>query len=226
VTTRLSVQTKLAILVSFTLWAAGFVVFWSLELNHSLRGQPFGTAFLISAFQAVTPRTAGFNTVLIDQLQQATLVFLIMLMVIGASPVSTGGGIKTVNLGILLLALRAMVTRRDRVEAFGRTIPPKTLFAALSLFVLYVFTASVGIFLIALFDPHLPARDQVFEVISALSTVGLSTGITGNLSPQSKLVLCAAMFIGRVGPISLVFSVFQNRRVVEYDFPEEEVVVG
>jgi trk system potassium uptake protein TrkH len=223
---RLTVQTKLALRVTLLLLAAGFVVFWALELKHILRDRPFGESFLIAAFQSVTPRTAGFNTVPIHQLQDGTLVFLIILMVIGASPVSAGGGIKTVSFGILLLSLRAMVTRRERVEVFGRTLPAKTLLAALSVFVLYVLSAVIGIFLLALLDPQLKLQDQAFEVISALSTVGLSTGITAQLSPGSKLVLCVFMFIGRVGPISLVLSVFQSRHTLAFDFPEEEVVVG
>jgi trk system potassium uptake protein len=202
------------------------LVFWVLEYNHMLSGRPVSESFLIAAFQSVTPRTAGFNTVATGELQGATLFFLMMLMVIGANPVSTGGGIKTVSFAILLLALRAMVTRRERVEAFGRTVPVKTLFAALSVFVLYVISAALGIFLLSLFDPQLEMQDRAFEVISALSTVGLSTGITAELSAASKLVLCVAMFVGRVGPISLVLSVFHSGRTSTYEYPEEEVVVG
>lgn len=223
---RLSAQTRLALTVTGLLLVAGFVFFWALESSAILRERSWSESLLLSAFQSVTTRTAGFNTVPINELRDATLVFLIMLMVIGANPVSTGGGIKTVSFGILLLALRSMVTRRDRVEAFGRTIPVRTLFAALTVFVIYVLCAAAGIFLLALFDPGMPLQDQAFEVISALSTVGLSTGITPNLSPASKLVICAAMFIGRIGPISLVLSIFQNRTTLEYEFPEEEVVVG
>lgn len=223
---QLSVQARLSLRVTWLLLAAGFLGFWALEFNHLLQNRPWTESFLVSAFQSATARTTGFNTVPIDQLRDATLVFLMMLMVIGASPVSMGGGIKTVSFGILLLALRALVARRERVEAFGRTIPVKTLFAALSVFVLYVITASVGIFLLALFDPEMKLQDQAFEVISALSTVGLSTGITAELSTASKLALCLLMFIGRVGPISLVLSVFHPRRTLAYEFPEEEVVVG
>ncbi|MBI4660086.1 MAG: hypothetical protein HY735_14695 [Verrucomicrobia bacterium] len=223
---RLSVQTRLSGWVTLLLLAGGCAAFWVLEFNHILRDRPIAENFLIATFQSVTPRTAGLNSVPIQKLQDATLVFLMVLMVIGASPVSMGGGIKTVNFGILLLALRAMVTRRERVEVFGRRIPVKTLFAALSVFVLYVISAGVGIFLLALFDPDLRPQDRAFEVISALSTVGLSTGITAELSTASKLVLCVAMFVGRVGPISLVLSVFQSRHALNYEYPEEEVVVG
>jgi trk system potassium uptake protein TrkH len=197
-----------------------------LEVHHALDEMSWGDSFLVAAFQSVTPRTAGFNTVPIGQLQDATLLLIMALMVIGANPISAGGGIKTVSFGILLLALRAMVARRDRVEAFGRTIPGKTLFAALSVFVIYTLCAGVGTFLLTIFDPHLAFKNHAFEVISALSTVGLSTGITAELSVPSKLVLCVAMFVGRVGPISLVLSVFQSRHTLTYEFPEEEVVVG
>ncbi|MCI0746838.1 MAG: hypothetical protein L0Y58_15660, partial [Verrucomicrobia subdivision 3 bacterium] len=223
---RLSVQTRLSLQVTFILLVTGLIMFWALEFNHILRDRTVTESFLIAAFQSVTPRTAGFNTVPIEQLQDATLIFLMILMAIGASPVSMGGGIKTVSFGILLLALRAFVMRRERVEVFGRTLTVKILFAALSVFVLYVISASLGIFLLALFDRHLTLQDQAFELISALSTVGLSTGITAQLSWSSKLVLCVAMFIGRVGPISLVLTVFQSGRTLTYDLPEEEVVVG
>lgn len=223
---RLSVQTKLGLTVMVALLVAGLLGFWILEANHLLRDNSFGESFLISAFQSVTPRTAGFNTVNIGQLQDATLLLLIMLMVIGANPVSAGGGIKTVSFGILLLALRAMVARRERIEAFGRTIPARTLVAALSVFVIYMISAGIGVFLLSVLDPQLAFKSRVFEVISALSTVGLSTGITAELSPASKLVLCVAMFVGRVGPLALVLSVFQSGRALAYEFPEEEVVVG
>lgn len=223
---RLTVQTRLSLVITAVLIGVGVLVFWLLELDHSLRTRPLSEAFLISAFQAVTPRTAGFNTVPIGELQNATLVLLMVLMVVGASPVSTGGGIKTVTFGILLLAVRALAARRERVEVYGRAIPGRALFAALGVFVLYVLTGVFCVFLLALCDPRLQLRDQVFEVISALSTVGLSTGITADLSAESKLVLCGAMFVGRVGPIALVLSVFQSGRQLNYELPDEEVVVG
>jgi trk system potassium uptake protein TrkH len=223
---RLSLQTKLALGAAAVLLVAGFAGFWMLEAKHSLRSLPAGEGILAAAFQSATARTVGLNTLPIGSFQDATLWFLMILMVIGANPVSTGGGIKTVNFAILLLALRAMVTRRDRVEAFGRTVPNRTLLAALSVFVIYVITASIGVFLLALFDPDISFQSRAFEVVSALSTVGLSTGITAELSSASKLVLCVIMFIGRVGPISLVLSVFQGRRTAAYEFPEEDVVVG
>ena len=223
---RLSVQSRISLIVTVGLITIGTIGFRWTESGSILRGLGGGDTFLVSFFQSVTTRTAGFNTVPMGDLQQATLILLITLMVIGGSPVSTAGGIKTVTLGILVLALRSLILQREKVEAFGRMLAGRAFFTALNVFVLYVVTASAGMFLLSYFDPHVPFRDISFETISALSTVGLSTGLTAGLSTSSKLVLCAAMFIGRVGPIALVFSVFESRGHVDYEFPEEDVVVG
>ncbi|MFN7138820.1 MAG: TrkH family potassium uptake protein, partial [Limisphaerales bacterium] len=223
---HLTIQTRMSLWLTLWLILGGTLAFWLLEFRHLLAGESLGNSLLASAFQSVTTRTAGFNTVAIGDLQPATLVIMMILMVIGGSPVSTAGGIKTLTFAILLLSLRTMILQKDKVEAFGRTLPQRGLFAALSVFVLYILTAGFGFFLLALFDPQIPLRDLGFEMISALSTVGLSTGITPELSTPSKLVLCVAMFIGRVGPISLVLSVFQTRARTDYDFPDEDVIVG
>jgi trk system potassium uptake protein len=223
---RVSVQARIALIITVALITIGTLGFRWTESGNVLLGLSGRDSFLVSFFQSVTTRTAGFNTVPMADLQQATLIFLMALMVIGGSPVSTAGGIKTVTFGILLLALRSLILQREKVEAFGRKLAGRAFFTALNVSVLYVVTASVGMFLISGFDPHLALRDISFETISALSTVGLSTGITPGLSTGSKLVLCAAMFVGRVGPIALVFAVFESRGHVDYEFPEEDVVVG
>lgn len=226
ISSRLSVQTKLSLVVTAALLVVGMLGFSLLESGHILRDKTASEQVLIAVFQSVTARTAGFNSVPIHELRDATLILLMSLMVIGACPVSTGGGIKTVTFGVLLLTLRSMLTGRERVEAFGRTLPRKVLFAALSVFVVYVMVAVTATFLLSLTDPQMAFQDQTFEVVSALSTVGLSTGMTSDLSTGGKLVLCLAMFIGRVGPLSVVMSVFRSGTSEDYEFPEEEVVVG
>lgn len=223
---RLSVQSRISLVVTGFLLLAGLVGFWALEAGHLLSGKSAAAAFSDSFFQSVTSRTAGFNTVPIGSLQQSTLILIIALMIIGGCPVSTAGGIKTVTFGILVLALRSLIFQKQRIEAFGRTVAPRALFTALNVFVLYMMTAAVCLFLLTITDPGLALRDTVFETFSALSTVGLSTGITPQLSTGGKLTLCLAMFIGRVGPIALVLTVFQSRDRVKYEFPTEDVVVG
>jgi len=223
---RLPVQTRLSAVVTGALIVAGLAGFWILESGSTLSGKPLLTQFWISAFQSVTARTAGFNTVAMDELEPATLLLLVALMAVGASPVSTGGGIKTVTLAVLLLALRTLMTGRERVEVYGRALPARVLLAALGVVILYVLAVGLGVFGLTLCDPEIPLRSQLFEVVSALSTVGLSTGITAQLSPGSQLVLCALMFIGRVGPISLMLSVVRMERPTRYQYPEEDLVVG
>ncbi len=223
---RIPVQTRLSALVTGVLIFCGLVGFWALEAGNLLAEKPPQTQFLISAFQSVTARTAGFNTIAVDQLQPATLLLLVALMVVGACPVSTGGGIKTVTLAVLLLALRALIAGRERVEVYGRALPQRVLLAAPAVVVLYVLVACLGVFGLTFCDPQLPFRSLLFEAVSALSTVGLSTGITAQLSPGSQLILCVLMFIGRVGPISLVLSVVRMERPTQYQYPEEDLVVG
>ncbi|MHB9007544.1 MAG: TrkH family potassium uptake protein [Limisphaerales bacterium] len=223
---RLPVQTRLSLLATGLLVIVGTVGVALLEQGNTLGDQSGLTQFWMAAFQSVTTRTAGFNSLPIDQLRESTLVLFMGLMAIGACPVSTGGGIKTVTFAVLLLAIRAMIAGRARVELFGRTLPPRVMVAALSVFVVYVLTAGVGVFALAVFDPELPLQKQLFEVISALSTVGLSTGITTDLSLGSKLVLCILMFVGRVGPIALVLAVFRGESSTRYQYPEEDLVVG
>jgi trk system potassium uptake protein TrkH len=164
--------------------------------------------------------------VTIGDLQNATLLVIVLLMVIGGCPVSTAGGIKTVTFAILLLGLRALVTGNSRIEAFGRTIPSRVVVSALNVFLLYISAATAGLILVSWFEPQLAMRDVLFECFSALSTVGLGTGITAQLDTGSKLVLCLLMFVGRIGPIAMVLSVFQIAQAMDYEFPEEDIVVG
>jgi trk system potassium uptake protein len=224
--TRFSVQAKLSIITTVFLIISGTAVFWMFENSNVLRGLGAFEAFTTSLFQSITARTAGFNTVNFAELQNATLLAVIFLMVIGGCPVSTSGGIKTVTFAILALALRALLRGNSRIEAFGRTIPFRVVISAMNVFQLYMVTAITGLILVSLMNPEIPMRDVVFECFSAISTVGLGTGITNDLSTGSKLVLCVMMWVGRVGPIAMVLSVFQSTGSVDYEFPEEDVVVG
>ena len=220
-------QARLALVATGWLLLIGFVGFLALEGPRIAAESSWSEAVLASLFQSVTPRTAGFDTDSMGVLREPTLVLVIALMVIGASPVSTGGGIKTLSLAIVLLAVRAMYRGRDRVEAYGRTLPRRIVQASIAIFVLYAGVATLAIFLLALFDPQFPLRAHAFEAVSALSTVGLSLGTTASLSAPSKVVLCALMFLGRVGPLTLVIAIFRSRRSgAEYEYPEETVVLS
>lgn len=224
---RVSVQTRLTLWTTLVLIVGGSVGFLALEFRHALDGLPWDERLLASLFQSVTPRTAGFDTVAVSELRSATHVLLIGLMIVGAGPISTGGGIKTVTIAVLLITLKAMVSGREDVESGGRTIPRRVVRAALAVFVIYMGVAALVIFALALLEPDLPFDGLVFEAFSALSTVGLSTGITPQLSAGSQLVLCVAMFAGRIGPLALALSVFRSRgQRASYRFPDEDLIVG
>ncbi len=224
---RLSLQTRITLAMTAVLILVGTAGIWALEARHLLAPFSVPVQGLAAMFQAITPRTAGFNTLDISQMRTATQLWTMALMVIGAGPVSTGGGIKTVAFGVLLLTLRTFLTGRKEVEAFGRAIPPRVVHAAVGVFIIYILVAGITLFFLTITDPQMALRDQLFETISALSTVGLSTGITQHFSDGGKLLLCAAMFIGRIGPLTLAMSVIRSARSSQhYRFPEEEVVVS
>lgn len=222
---RLSVQTRISLRVTGILIVVGALLFAACEARGVLAGRPAGEWFTLSLFQSVTTRTAGFDTVPMGALGDATLVVLIVLMAIGASPVSTGGGIKTVAIGVLFATLRAMVRGRN-VETFGRTIPVIIVRSSVSIFLSYVILAVGIVFALSVTDPGIGMRDRVFEAVSALSTVGLSTGVTAQWTAAGKIVLCLAMFAGRVGPLTMAITVFRSRPAPAYSYPEETVVLG
>jgi len=220
-------QARLAVVPTLVLLPLGALLIFALERRVALAGLGTGEALLASFFQSATTRTAGFSTVDMGGFRDATLLFMTGLMIVGASPVSTGGGIKTATVMVLFLTLRAMAEGRDEVEYHGRTIARAAVRAALSVLLLYGATAATGIFVLSLTDPGIELRDRVFEVISALSTVGLSTGVTASLSPQGRVLLCVLMFLGRVGPLSLMLDVFRPRvSTATYRYPTEPVLLG
>ncbi len=212
-----SLQTGLVLKVSLLLIVLGAGGFWLLE----------GGSLIVVLFESVTARTAGFSAVPIGDLRDATLVMLVLLMAIGAGPISTGGGIKTATFAVLLYTVRSMLAGRDRVEIQKRTLPAQAVQAALSVFVLYVLAAIFVTFVLSVLEPGFALRDLAFEGVSALSTVGLSTGITPRLGSAALLVICGAMFVGRVGPLTLAMVIFGRRRnAADYDYPEEDVIIG
>ena len=154
------------------------------------------------------------------------IALFMILMIVGASPCSTGGGIKTTSVAVLVLTVRAILRNRDPIDAFGRSVPRRALNAAVAIGLLY-FTVLGGIaaaLLVA--QPDLPFPDILFESISALSTVGLSVGISAKADGTGRLILCAAMLVGRVGPLAVLWSVVSRPPSVRYEYPEEGVMVS
>ncbi|MDI6703614.1 MAG: TrkH family potassium uptake protein [bacterium] len=221
-----SLHTKVTILVSVVLILFSTAIIFLLEYGNTLKFLPLKTKVLTSYFQAVTPRTAGFNTLDIAQLTKATLFFIIILMFIGGSSGSTAGGIKTGTFLVLAASVSSMLKGREEVEIFGRTIPKDISHKALSIVILSLVLIMIGVFSLLIIEKRGSFLHLLFEVVSAFGTVGLSTGITPYLSILGKIVITIIMFVGRVGPLTLALAVGGQKTLVAYKYPEEEVIVG
>ncbi len=232
---RVSLQTKIVLRWTLVLVGGGGVLFWLFERTGVLASFDGRTTVLASLFQSVTTRTAGFNTIPIENLHPATLFLFILLMFIGASPGGTGGGIKTVTAAVMMRSIASLAAGRKRVEFLRRTLPPEVSAQAIVVTTVASLAVFLGTLLLTLTegggarisgDPHdFPFLSLLFEAVSAFATVGLSTGITPSLSDAGRWVLVLLMFLGRVGPISLTLAVGE-RRPPALEFPEERVMIG
>lgn len=232
----LSRHSRLVLAVTAALILMGAAGVFLLEYDRALAGMPGWRRALAALFQSVTARTAGFNTLPTAALGAPTLFLLILLMFVGASPCSTGGGIKTTTLGILAATAWSRLFGRAETQAFGRAVPRETVTRATSLAILAAVIVSA--FLLALLGTEPAARagrgggggdgflPMAFETVSAFGTVGLSTGATRQLSWHGKLLVSALMLVGRVGPLSLAVAFSRTARRQRTRLPEGEFLVG
>ena len=221
----LTLNSRIALITSAVLTAGGFIAFYFLEFNNTLVRHSGSGKLITAFFGAVTPRTAGFNTVDTASLLFPTTLLLFFLMWVGASPKSTGGGIKTTTLAIAVLNILSLVRGSSRIEIFKREIVEVTIKRAFAMISLSIIVISIGIVLISSQEPEIEMLSIAFECISAYSTVGLSMGITEGLSSVSKLVLIFLMFIGRVSALTVLFAIFRKKVVRNYRYPKEEITI-
>jgi Trk-type K+ transport system membrane component len=220
-----NINTRLVMNTTGILLVVGFVTYWYFEQEFTLKGlSPYGK-FVTAFFGSVTPRTAGFNTVDMTALSVPTILIYLILMWIGASPGSTGGGLKTSTFAVAVLNTWSIAAGRTRVEVFGRQITAETLRKAFAVIALSFLTIGLGVFMVMIFDPQLALIDVAFEIFSAFSTVGLSLGITGKLSTASKLVVSIVMFLGRVGTLTILVAITRKVSEQRYKLPEETVFI-
>ncbi len=220
-----NINTRLVMYTTGALLLFGFICYWFFEQNSTLKGlSPYGK-FVTAFFGSVTPRTAGFNTVDMAALSVPTVLIYLILMWIGASPGSTGGGLKTSTFAVALLNTWSIATGKQRVEVFGREITGETLRKAFAVIALSFLIIGLGVFLVTIFNPELALIDVAFEVFSAFSTVGLSLGITAKLTTASKLVVSFVMFLGRVGTLTILVAITRKASEQRYKFPEETVYI-
>ncbi|MDD2574771.1 MAG: TrkH family potassium uptake protein [Bacillota bacterium] len=226
---RFSLHTKLTLLITSVLLGLGAVLTFVLEYSNPATLGPLslGEKILASVFHSATPRTAGFNTLPVDGLTNATRFFNIVFMFIGGSSGSTAGGIKTTTAGILAMTVVSVIMGREDTEVFKRRISKEIVYRALaivviSLIILVMVTSILTITEDANFMPIL------FEAVSAFGTVGLTVGITPDLTPVGKVIIIATMFAGRLGPLTVANALArrQRRKKVKLRYPEEKILVG
>lgn len=221
---RYTLHAKLMLTATVVLTLGGTALFFTAERDNLLSGMGAGEQMLASLFQAVSPRTAGFNTVDLAKLTSGGGLLTIVLMFIGAGPGSTGGGVKVTTVVVCLLTLVAYIRGRQEVGAFNRRLDEGQVHRALAGVTLYMVLALTGGFLLLATQPF-PLQDALFEVFSAMSTVGLSTGITRDLSALNRVVLIVMMFCGRIGSLSMMMALAERLPPRVKD-PVEHITIG
>ena len=197
------------------------ILFFFLEFQDI----PAGKRILVSLFQSVTTRTAGFNTADLSSMRESGQLLMILLMLVGGSPGSTAGGIKTTTLAVLISCATAVFARKDSPEMFKRRIIPDIVATAIAIFFMYTSLGILCAMTLSILE-SLPLIPCLFEAISALATVGLSFGITPTLSVPSKLILITFMFIGRVGGLTIIYATMSGYKIQCGKFPQEKISVG
>ncbi len=223
-----SLDFKVATSTSLILLIFGTIAFLFIELRNpeTFGSLSFTDKLIVAWFQSVAPRTAGFNTVDIGKMTTAGLFLTIALMFIGANPGGTGGGIKTTTLRVLTSCTKAILQGKEEVLLYERSIPVSLILKAVGVVVGSVVTVMIATILMTLTDPELNFIQILFETVSAFATVGLSTGITANVSAAAKLILIVTMYVGRVGILLLMGALLGDPRPSAVRYPEENLLVG
>lgn len=232
---RLALQTKVVFWTTLALITGGALMFFFLESHGSLPESSLADRIMAAVFQSVTCRTAGFNTVDIGALQDATLSFMLFLMFFGASPGSCGGGVKTTTLALLVAFTVCRIRKSPRVNMFRKSVPNETVTRSVSLVLVSLSIIGLAVFLLLAGDavgehavntPHGTFLSYMFEVVSAFGTVGLSMGITPSLTTWGKIVIIFMMFIGRVGVLTFTYIIVSAGPARGVEFSEENLMIG
>ncbi|MFK4391117.1 Trk family potassium uptake protein [Bacillus sp. AFS026049] len=227
-THRLSVHTKIVLMTSLILTIGGAILIFIFEYGNDKTLQPLSYAgkVLSSLFQSVTPRTAGSNTLNIPDLTQPTLLLIIFLMFVGASPGSTGGGIKTTTLATLLGTVWSQIKGKEDVVLFRRRIVIETIFKALTVTVIGLSLILTITMLLTITESGRDFLMILFEATSAFATVGLSMGLTPELSPIGRILIIFTMFAGRLGPLTIAFAIAMRRKPDPLRNPKGKIMIG
>lgn len=220
-----STTTRIVIAFTLILLIAGTILFLLFEYNNTLKDLSSGEKLATSFFAAVTPRTAGFNNLPTVSFLPQTIFLTLILMWIGASPMSTGGGIKTTTFAVALKSIYSVVRGKKQVEIANRQLTPETVNRAGAIISLSILWTGLATVLISITDPHGTVTQILFEVTSALSTVGLTLDFTHSLSDAGKIIISITMFVGRVGLITLLSGIFHQQPAKTYTYANDTVIL-
>lgn len=223
---KFSLHTKFVAAVTLGIILIGAALIFLMEFGRGFSSLPLKEKVLAALFQVVSARTAGFNTIDLNSLSVASLLLLILIMFVGASPGSTGGGVKTTTFGVIFAFLRSRVHGYEVPQIFSRAIKNEDVIKAytlVSLAMSLIFASTMSLLII---QPQLALKEALFEVVSAFGTVGLSLGITPNLHPLNKLILIITMYLGRIGPLTMLYAFSRVKPAGHYQFIEEGLMVG
>ncbi|WP_455821203.1 TrkH family potassium uptake protein [Clostridium butyricum] len=218
-------HTKIVLVVTATLIIVPAIIFYSIERTKSFADMGTTESWLASFFQSVTPRTAGFNTVNIAELSEGSILLTIILMVIGGSPGSTAGGVKTTSFAVIILSLIASIRHTEDINVFNRRLERDVIKKAYDVITIYFMCCALAVLLICALQPF-GLKEVFFEVVSALSTVGMSTGITPDLNSLSKFIITLLMFFGRVGSLSVALVFSEKKEYIPIRKPVEKISIG
>jgi len=221
-----SLHTRIVLIMSSVLSIGGGVIIWGIERTHSLQQMEAPVGILNAFFISISMRSDGFYTINLNHVSGATMLLLMLLMIIGASPSSTGSGIKTTTFALFWAAISAIMQNRNDVEIFGRTIPADLMYKVIAIIAIAISWITSSMFVMLLLHPGLPTHALLLEVVSAFTTCGISLGITTKLTLIGQMVLLLTMVVGRIGLLTLVLAIKKNKTKHLYRYPEERVLIG
>lgn len=221
----INVYTYIVVLSTLFLLVTGTIIYYFSEEHNTLEGLPFIGKLSAAFFGSVTPRTAGFSIADMKALSSTTLIVTFILMIIGASPMSTGGGIKTTTVFIALKTTWNVMRNRDRLDISGREIMPQNIRRAFAIIMLYLIWMCLAVMLLSYTEKNVPLFTLFFEVASALSTVGLSIDFTPHLTSFGKMIIILTMFIGRIGVLTFFIGLLKESQQKNYTYPQENILM-
>lgn len=222
----INLDSRITLITTISISIIASIFFFIFEYHNTLAEHSGFGKIVTAIFGATTPRTAGFNSIDSSKMMFPTVMMVMLLMWIGASPQSTGGGIKTSTFAVIILNILALAKGKTRIEIFRREIADISIKRSFAIVTLSLFVIGFAVTLITYFDPKIELKDIAFECFSAYGTAGLSLGITSKLSIASKLVLIIVMFIGRVSMLSIAIAIFKKVTHKNYRYPNEEITIN